>query len=58
MRERRRLFERATSLSLSTKKMKFLFKKNLEYAKSNGDQKMVARVKARARAHVEALTAA
>jgi hypothetical protein len=35
--------------------MKFLFKKNLEYAKAKGDAKAVARVKARARAHVEGL---
>jgi hypothetical protein len=43
---RRRLFDRATSMNLSTKKMKFLFKKAVET------------VKAKARAYVEAKTAA
>jgi rRNA biogenesis protein RRP5 len=55
---RRRLCDRATSMNLSTKKMKFLFKKHLEYAKAMGDAKAVETVKAKARAYVEAKTAA
>jgi rRNA biogenesis protein RRP5 len=45
-------------MNLSTKKMKFLFKKHLEYAKAMGDAKAVETVKAKARAYVEAKTAA
>jgi rRNA biogenesis protein RRP5 len=49
----RRLFERITSLNLSTKKMKFFFKKNLEWEKSVGaDPERLERVKAKARAFV------
>ncbi|XP_026418043.1 rRNA biogenesis protein RRP5-like isoform X1 [Papaver somniferum] len=44
----RALFERATSLSLPAKKMKFLFKKYLEYEKSCGDEERVEYVKEKA----------
>jgi rRNA biogenesis protein RRP5 len=44
----RSLFERAISLSLPPKKMKFLFKKFLEYEKSVGDEERVEYVKQRA----------
>ncbi|KAJ4970564.1 hypothetical protein NE237_003663 [Protea cynaroides] len=49
----RALFERATSLSLPPKKMKFLFKKYLEYEKSNGDEERVEYVKRKAMEYVE-----
>ncbi|KAJ3027428.1 UNVERIFIED_CONTAM: Mitochondrial translocator assembly and maintenance protein 41 [Siphonaria sp. JEL0065] len=41
----RRLFERAIALKLSSKKMKFLFKKYLEFEKSKGTQEGVKHVK-------------
>ncbi|KAF9588111.1 hypothetical protein IFM89_007587 [Coptis chinensis] len=41
----RALFERATSLSLSSKNMKSLFKKYLEYEKGHGDEDRVEYVK-------------
>lgn len=44
----RALFERAISLSLPPKKMKFLFKKYLEYEKSMGDEEQVESVKRKA----------
>ncbi|KAF8085254.1 hypothetical protein N665_0674s0019 [Sinapis alba] len=44
----RSLFERAISLSLPPKKMKFLFKKFLEYEKAAGDEERVEYVKQRA----------
>ncbi|KAM0978105.1 hypothetical protein ACFX2I_014037 [Malus domestica] len=46
------LFERATSLSLPAKKMKFLFKKYLAYEKSRGDEK-IEYVKRKAMEYVE-----
>ncbi|OVA06347.1 Ribosomal protein S1 [Macleaya cordata] len=49
----RALFERATSLSLPPKKMKFLFKKYLEFEKSNGDEERVEFVKRKAMEYVE-----
>ncbi|XP_042480100.1 rRNA biogenesis protein RRP5 isoform X1 [Macadamia integrifolia] len=49
----RALFERATSLSLPPKKMKFLFKKYLEYEKSQGDDERVEYVKKKAMEYVE-----
>ncbi|KAL9251634.1 rRNA biogenesis protein RRP5-like protein [Drosera capensis] len=49
----RSLFERATSLSLSAKKMKFLFKKYLNYEKSLGDEKRVQYVVQKAREYIE-----
>jgi len=54
----RRLFERATSLQLSTKKMKFLFKRYLEYAKkSKAHASIVAHIKEKARSYVESKSA-
>ena len=49
-----RLFERATSLQLSTKKMKFLFKRYLEYAKAtDADAATIDHIKEKARSYVE-----
>ncbi|KAL5976748.1 hypothetical protein ACLOJK_021081 [Asimina triloba] len=47
------LFERAICLSLPPKKMKFLFKKYLEYAKSYGDEDRSEYVKKKAMDYVE-----
>jgi len=41
----RRIFERATSLSLSSKKMKFLFTRFLNFEKEHGDEERVEYVK-------------
>ncbi|OIV89511.1 hypothetical protein TanjilG_20430 [Lupinus angustifolius] len=49
----RALFERAISLSLPPKKMKFLFKKYLEYEKSQGDEERIESVKGKAMEYVE-----
>ncbi|KAL2480440.1 RNA binding [Abeliophyllum distichum] len=49
----RALFERAISLSLPPKKMKFLFKKYLEYEKSMGDEERIESVKRKAIEYVE-----
>ena len=49
----RALFERATSLQLPAKKMKFLFKRYLEYEREHGDENTVAHVKQRAMDFVE-----
>ncbi|CAK7342217.1 unnamed protein product [Dovyalis caffra] len=49
----RALFERAISLSLPPKKMKFLFKKYLEYEKSLGDEKLIESVKQKAMEYVQ-----
>ncbi|KAL6540426.1 hypothetical protein OROMI_024309 [Orobanche minor] len=49
----RALFERAISLSLPPKKMKFLFNKYLEYEKSIGDEERVEAVKKAAMDYVE-----
>lgn len=49
----RALFERAISLSLPPKKMKFLFKKYLEYEKSQGDEERIEYVKKKAMEYVE-----
>lgn len=53
----RALFERATSLSLPPKKMKFLFKKYLEYEKSVGDEERIEYVKKKAIEYVESTLA-
>ncbi|KAF9094819.1 rRNA biogenesis protein rrp5 [Mortierella sp. AD031] len=53
----RRLFARVVSLKLSSKKMKFFFKKWLAYEKDNGDDESVEEVKRRALAYVESLSA-
>ena len=49
----RRLFERVTALRLSSKKMKFFFKRYLAYARAAGDEELVEHVKEKARAWVE-----
>jgi rRNA biogenesis protein RRP5 len=49
----RGLFERAICLELPAKKMKFLFKKYLEYEKQHGDEASVDRVKKAAMDYVE-----
>ncbi|CAL5400619.1 unnamed protein product [Camellia sinensis] len=49
----RALFERATTLSLPAKKMKFLFKKYLEFEKSLGDEECIESVKQKAMEYVE-----
>ncbi|CAL9060989.1 unnamed protein product [Musa banksii] len=49
----RALFERATCLSLPPKKMKFLFKKYLDYEKAHGDEDTVEHVKRKALEYVE-----
>lgn len=48
----RQLFERTTGLDLSTKKMKFFFKRYLEYEKKSGTTETVQRVKELARSWV------
>ena len=53
----RRLFERATSLRLSSKKMKFLFSRYLTYARSQENTALVAHVRDKARAFVVAALA-
>ena len=53
----RRVFERATSLRLSSKKMKFFFSRYLEYARECGDANLVSHVKEKARAFVESAAA-
>lgn len=53
----RSLFERAISLSLPPKKMKFLFKKYLEYEKSFGDEERIEYVKRKAMEYVESTNA-
>ncbi|KAG0172965.1 rRNA biogenesis protein rrp5 [Apophysomyces sp. BC1034] len=49
----RRLFERVTALKFSSKKMKFFFKKWLQYEKEHGSEDDVERVKEKALAYVE-----
>ncbi|KAB1222435.1 hypothetical protein CJ030_MR2G028763 [Morella rubra] len=53
----RALFERAISLSLPPKKMKFLFKKYLEYEKTIGDEERIESVKKKAMEYVESTLA-
>ncbi|KAK7278792.1 hypothetical protein RJT34_23828 [Clitoria ternatea] len=53
----RALFERAISLSLPPKKMKFLFKKYLDYEKSQGDEERIESVKKKAMEYVESTLA-
>ncbi|XP_024014881.1 rRNA biogenesis protein RRP5 isoform X2 [Eutrema salsugineum] len=53
----RSLFERAISLSLPPKKMKFLFKKFLEYEKCAGDEERVEYVKQRAMEYADSTLA-
>ncbi|KAJ3098421.1 hypothetical protein HDU97_004005 [Phlyctochytrium planicorne] len=53
----RRLFERSITLKLSSKKMKFLFKKYLDFEKSFGTDAGVENVKQKAMAYVESVSA-
>lgn len=53
----RALFERATSMSVPAKKMKFLFKKYLNFEKSLGDEKRIQYVIQKAREYVETAAA-
>lgn len=52
----RDIYERAIHLKLSTKKMKFMFKRYLEFEQKCGGGANVEAVKAKARAYVEART--
>ena len=48
----RRLFERVIALDLSTKKMKFFFKRYLQFEKQNEDEDAIAHVKQKAQEFV------
>lgn len=52
----RDIYERAIHLKLSTKKMKFMFKRYLEFEQKHGSRVDVEAVKEKARAYVEART--
>jgi rRNA biogenesis protein RRP5 len=52
----RRLFERSIHLKLSSKKMKFLFKKYLEFEKKFGTEETQQHVKDKAIEYVERIT--
>ncbi|XP_005403867.1 PREDICTED: protein RRP5 homolog isoform X1 [Chinchilla lanigera] len=56
--EVRDIFERVIHLSLAPKKMKFFFKRYLDYEKQHGTEKDVLAVKAKALEYVEAKSAA
>lgn len=49
----RRLFERVINLKLSAKKMKFFFKRYLEFEMAKGDESTVEHVKRKAMEYVE-----
>jgi hypothetical protein len=49
----RRLFERVSSLRLSSKKMKYVFKRWLTWEQEHGNEQTVAHVKDRAREYVQ-----
>ena len=49
----RSLFARATSLEIPAKKIKFLFKRQMEFEKEHGTPQTVEDVKAAARRYVE-----
>ena len=53
VRRARQLFDRATSLELAPKKMKFLFKKYLDFEASHGEPARVEAVKQRAMDYVQ-----
>jgi hypothetical protein len=53
----RRLFERIIHLKLSTKKMKFFFKRYLEFESAHGTAEQVQHVRDAARAYVESIAA-
>lgn len=52
----RRLFERVASMKFSSKKMKFLFKKWIQFEKANGSEDDVQRVKEKTLAYVESMS--
>ena len=52
----RDIYERAIHLKLSTKKMKFMFKRYLEFERKHGSGSTVESVKQKARAYVELRT--
>lgn len=52
----RRLFERVASMKFSSKKMKFLFKKWIQFEKANGTEDDVQRVKEKTLAYVESMS--
>eukprot|EP01097_Dermamoeba_algensis_P010135 TRINITY_DN7383_c0_g1_i1.p1 TRINITY_DN7383_c0_g1~~TRINITY_DN7383_c0_g1_i1.p1 ORF type:complete len:163 (+),score=67.08 TRINITY_DN7383_c0_g1_i1:39-491(+) len=52
----RNLFERLTSLNMSTKKMKFVFKKYLTWEKKNGSEAEVEKVKQKAIEYIDSKT--
>ncbi|CAO3690290.1 unnamed protein product [Rhizopus microsporus] len=52
----RRLFERVASMKFSSKKMKFIFKKWLQFEKNNGTEDDVQKVKERTLAYVESMS--
>ena len=52
----RDIYERAIHLKLSTKKMKFMFKRYLEFEQKHGCRADMEAVKEKARAYVEART--
>ncbi len=54
----RRLFERCIHLSASTKKMKFFFKKYLDFEMKHGTDGTVQHVRSAAREYVESISAA
>lgn len=49
----RHLFERITSMNLSSKKIKYFFKRYLDFEKQHGTAAQVEHVKQKARAYVE-----
>ncbi|KAI8371887.1 hypothetical protein BD560DRAFT_351467 [Blakeslea trispora] len=49
----RRLFERVSSMKFSSKKMKFLFKKWIQFEKTHGSEDEIERVREKALAYVE-----
>ncbi|KAI8379895.1 hypothetical protein EDC96DRAFT_473229 [Choanephora cucurbitarum] len=49
----RRLFERVSSMKFSSKKMKFLFKKWIQFEKAHGSEDEIERVREKALAYVE-----
>jgi rRNA biogenesis protein RRP5 len=48
----RELYERAVSLSLSTKKMKFMLKRYLKFEQEHGNEERVEKIKEKAMAYV------
>ena len=52
----RDIFERAIHLKISAKKMKFLFKRYLEFEREHGDQTLIDLVIKKARSFVESLS--